>query len=40
LDVECGDEGVVLGLHKPLLGTLAFSVTACFPSVANSESLI
>ena len=40
LDVECRDEGVELGLHTPLPGTLAFLVTACFPAVANSEALI
>jgi hypothetical protein len=40
LDVECRDEGVELGLHKPLLGALALLVTACFPIVANSASLI
>jgi hypothetical protein len=39
-DVPCRDEGVELGLHIPLLGTLARLVTACFPSIANSESFI
>jgi hypothetical protein len=39
-DVPCCDEGVELGLHLPLLGALALLVTACFPSIANSESLI
>jgi hypothetical protein len=40
LDVECCDEGVELGFHKPLLGVLSFLVTANFPSVANSEAII
>jgi hypothetical protein len=40
LDVECHDEGVEIGLHTPLLGALTLLVTACFPSVANSASLI
>jgi AcrR family transcriptional regulator len=33
------DEGVELGLDTPLLGALALLVTACFASMANSESL-
>jgi len=36
-DVPCRDEGVELGLHLPLLGALALLVTACFPSIANSD---
>jgi hypothetical protein len=39
-DVPCRDEGVELGLHLPLLGALALLVTACFPSITNSESSI
>jgi len=40
LDVECRDEGVEFGVHKPVLGTLALLVTACFLIVADSESFI
>jgi hypothetical protein len=40
LDVECHDEGVEVGMHKPVLGALALLVTACFPVVADSESII
>jgi len=39
-DVECRDEGVELGVHKPLLGALALLVTVCFFFAANSEALI
>ena len=39
-DVECRDEGVELGVHKPLLGALALLVTVCFPLVADLESII
>jgi hypothetical protein len=39
-DVECHDEGVEFGVHKPVLGALALLVTACFLIVANSASLI
>jgi len=40
LDVECDDEGVDVGLHKPSSDALPLLVTACCPFAANSESLI
>jgi hypothetical protein len=40
LDVECRDEGVEFGVHRPFLGALALLVTACFLIVADSESFI
>jgi hypothetical protein len=38
-DVECRDEGVEFGFHRPYLGALNLFVTAYFPVVAM-ESLI
>jgi hypothetical protein len=40
LDVECHDEGVEVGCHRPYLGALALLVTACFLFTANLEAVI
>jgi hypothetical protein len=40
LDVECRDEGVEFGVHKPVLGALALLVTACFLIVGNPASIV